>query len=492
MRPITRPFNSLTRSEGGTFDAAASGTRTLAPLEDKKKSPPCTAALPPRCSEGLRPSVRAVKAPFFKGSGAGRKGGAFPQVTAAEPQPPADSFTPFLRAKMQRQASRVRGPRLVPPRRRPARGYALIVLMIAVTVLAVGLLAVLPSVYQESRREKEKELIFRGNQYARAIFLFHQQFQRYPTSVKELLRTNNMSFLRKAYTDPMTPSGKWRFIHAGPSGAPIDSWTLGVGQSTSPLGQNNPGGQTPGATQGSFGFSQSTGGFGFSQGGTTQSSFGSDQLGFGSSQSSFGSTQSGFGSTQSGFGSNQSGFGQSSFGLGSQPSQPSGTTAGGPTGQSGNGPTDQSGKPRKSPDCAGGKEAGPTSAFFSDNGQPQGAQIIGVASCNNQASIRVWNKYTHYDQWEFMGVNFVTAAVPGGIGQGQNNGASGQGQNNGIAGGGITGGIIGPNQPGQGGLLPQPGSSAQPPGAALPPEATEPTPNIPPDQQPPPDEPPLD
>src|SRR5215472_10784610 len=84
-------------------------------------------------------------------------------------------------------------------------GYALIVMLIAVTVMTIALLAVLPSTYQEARREREEELLFRGNQYAQAIYLFQKKFNRYPNSIKELLHTDNMSFLRKPWPDPVTP-----------------------------------------------------------------------------------------------------------------------------------------------------------------------------------------------------------------------------------------------------------------------------------------------
>src|ERR1700722_14640501 len=79
-------------------------------------------------------------------------------------------------------------------RRRDNTGFAIIVLMIAVSVILIGLLAALPSVYQQAKRDREEELIFRGNQYARAVYLFQKQFNRYPNSVKELLHTNNLSF----------------------------------------------------------------------------------------------------------------------------------------------------------------------------------------------------------------------------------------------------------------------------------------------------------
>jgi type II secretory pathway pseudopilin PulG len=132
------------------------------------------------------------------------------------------------------------------PARRPTRaavekGYVLLIVMMMATLLLISLAAAAPSIYVEGQREKEKELIFRGEQYARAIELFHAQFNRYPTSVKELLHTNNMSFLRRAYPDPMTKSGKWRFIHATGNGVILDSKILGPpGKQNTPLaGANN-------------------------------------------------------------------------------------------------------------------------------------------------------------------------------------------------------------------------------------------------------------
>jgi type II secretory pathway pseudopilin PulG len=110
---------------------------------------------------------------------------------------------------------------------RNERGYALVILMMIATLMLVALTAALPSIYQEGQREREDELLFRGNEYARAIALFYRQFRRYPVSVNELLSTNGFRFLRRPYTDPMTRGGKWRFIHAGPNGAILDSRTMG-------------------------------------------------------------------------------------------------------------------------------------------------------------------------------------------------------------------------------------------------------------------------
>jgi len=134
------------------------------------------------------------------------------------------------------------------------KGYVLLLVMMMATVLLISLAAAAPSIYVEGQREKEKELIFRGEQYARAIELFHQQFKRYPSSVKELLHTNNMSFLRRPFRDPMTKAGKWRFIHATATGIILDSKILGPPgkQKNAPLGANGLGGTaaTPAPNQG--------------------------------------------------------------------------------------------------------------------------------------------------------------------------------------------------------------------------------------------------
>jgi hypothetical protein len=169
----------------------------------------------------------------------------------------------------------------------------LAIVMLVATLLLVALTAALPSVYQEGQREREAELMFRGTQYARGVALFHRQFGRYPVSVKELLQTNGLRFLRKEYSDPMDPKGKWRFIHVNASGVLLDSKNQTLGRN--PNNPNNPAGLgqnpssssilggnssmggsnsmgSPGGMSG-MGMSPSTGGFG--QTGPTSSFFGS-------------------------------------------------------------------------------------------------------------------------------------------------------------------------------------------------------------------------
>src|SRR5687767_14014546 len=53
-----------------------------------------------------------------------------------------------------------------------------------------------------AKREKEAELVFRGNQYARAIGLFQRKFANTPPPTIDVLVEQR--FLRKKYKDPIT------------------------------------------------------------------------------------------------------------------------------------------------------------------------------------------------------------------------------------------------------------------------------------------------
>ncbi|MGH9788220.1 MAG: hypothetical protein ACRD4U_05905 [Candidatus Acidiferrales bacterium] len=123
-------------------------------------------------------------------------------------------------------------------------GYALLLVVFLAALIMISLAIALPPVIHEGTREKEEELIFRGQQYQRAIGLFYKKYGRYPNTIDELLRTNDRGFLRKEFPDPMTKDGKWRIIGLGPGGA-----LQGSGQN--PLGpQGQPGTGQPGAGPG--------------------------------------------------------------------------------------------------------------------------------------------------------------------------------------------------------------------------------------------------
>jgi type II secretory pathway pseudopilin PulG len=82
-------------------------------------------------------------------------------------------------------------------------GYAMAALLVALGVMSVAATIAMPVWHQVARREKEAELIFRGEQYVRAISLFQRRTGpgALPPDVDFLVENR---FLRKAYRDPMT------------------------------------------------------------------------------------------------------------------------------------------------------------------------------------------------------------------------------------------------------------------------------------------------
>jgi type II secretory pathway pseudopilin PulG len=75
-------------------------------------------------------------------------------------------------------------------------------LLVAMSVMAVLMGALLPQWSTLAKREREEELIFRGKQYARAIGLFQRKFANTAPPTIDLLVEQH--FLRKKYKDPIT------------------------------------------------------------------------------------------------------------------------------------------------------------------------------------------------------------------------------------------------------------------------------------------------
>src|SRR5262245_65211831 len=81
-------------------------------------------------------------------------------------------------------------------------GYAMAALLIAMSIAAVLLTVAMPTWKQMSRREKEEELVFRGQQYVRAIRLYGQKFANAnPPNIDALVEQR---FLRRKFKDPIT------------------------------------------------------------------------------------------------------------------------------------------------------------------------------------------------------------------------------------------------------------------------------------------------
>ena len=106
-----------------------------------------------------------------------------------------------------------------------AQGYALLMVCFLVALMVLGTAAAVPSILTEGRRAKEEEMIWRGEQYARAVRLYYRKYGRFPQSFEDLTEPKGqIRFLRKAYAEPMNrKDGSWRVIYVGPNGQLIGS-----------------------------------------------------------------------------------------------------------------------------------------------------------------------------------------------------------------------------------------------------------------------------
>jgi type II secretory pathway pseudopilin PulG len=120
------------------------------------------------------------------------------------------------------------------------RGYAMAALLVGLAVMSVLMSAALPVWRHQARREKEAELVFRGEQYARAIGLYQKKNGpgTFPPSIDVLVQQR---YLRKKFKDPITDDD-FSLIRAGGPMAPGQTGTVGGG-----------GAQTPGSQQGRVG-----------------------------------------------------------------------------------------------------------------------------------------------------------------------------------------------------------------------------------------------
>jgi len=145
-------------------------------------------------------------------------------------------------------------------------------LLVAMSVMAVMMTIAMPVWNTQAKREKEAELVFRGEQYARAVMLYQRKFANtLPPSLDVLL---NDKYLRKRYKDPIT-GGDFQLL----SGASVQA-NAGV-----------PGGQVPG--------SATPGGTTTGRGGDTASTSGIGSTSFGRSGTQ---AAAGSGATAGGFG----------------------------------------------------------------------------------------------------------------------------------------------------------------------------------------------
>jgi type II secretory pathway pseudopilin PulG len=102
-------------------------------------------------------------------------------------------------------------------------GYALVALLVVISLMALFAMAAGSNVSQQAQREREKEAIFRGEQVADAIRSYYrfrgaQGVNSLPTEIDQLLEgiprgTKKLQILRvEAARDPLSKAGDWKLI----------------------------------------------------------------------------------------------------------------------------------------------------------------------------------------------------------------------------------------------------------------------------------------
>ena len=98
------------------------------------------------------------------------------------------------------------------------RGFTYVGVLIFVALTGAGLAAFGRIASHEAQREKEAELIFRGDAFRDAIASYYKKEQRYPQSLDQLLEDKRypmpVRHLRTLYKDPMTGEADWGLVEA--------------------------------------------------------------------------------------------------------------------------------------------------------------------------------------------------------------------------------------------------------------------------------------
>jgi hypothetical protein len=98
-------------------------------------------------------------------------------------------------------------------------------LVFLTAALLIAVAAAAPRVLTQGLRQKEEEMIWRGEQYARGVRLYYRKYGRFPQAMEDLTKENNgVRFMRQAYKDPMNrEDGSWRLIYVTPAGQLVGS-----------------------------------------------------------------------------------------------------------------------------------------------------------------------------------------------------------------------------------------------------------------------------
>lgn len=108
--------------------------------------------------------------------------------------------------------------------RRRLHGFTYIGVLVVVVLMGLTFAGVGVIWRTQKQRENEKELLFNGDQYRRAIGMYYERSpgtKQFPPSIDDLLvdrrYPNVQRYLRRPYSDPMTGKQEWGLV-LGPGG----------------------------------------------------------------------------------------------------------------------------------------------------------------------------------------------------------------------------------------------------------------------------------
>jgi type II secretory pathway pseudopilin PulG len=109
-----------------------------------------------------------------------------------------------------------------PERKHGNRGFTYLTLLLMIVVMGIVLGAAAEVWHTAVQREKERELLFAGNQFRIAITLYYRNHATFPHNLEDLLKDPQYAFtkryLRKLYRDPMTGSNEWGVVRRADGG----------------------------------------------------------------------------------------------------------------------------------------------------------------------------------------------------------------------------------------------------------------------------------
>ncbi len=97
-------------------------------------------------------------------------------------------------------------------------GATFLTILVVLIVLVVALMMAVEPLSTVMQREKEEELVFRGEQICEGIRNYQKDHGgAFPPEMKELLKKgpSKVPYLRRLYKNPFDPEGKWHYLAPG-------------------------------------------------------------------------------------------------------------------------------------------------------------------------------------------------------------------------------------------------------------------------------------